>query len=91
MDDGLTVWAIGCLVCVGNFLVGLRFARMEKMPFRSIEWFGRTISDPVEVRAKVNLLGRFFMLGAPLFLMLWTALAFGVLGSVEGMPPINPG
>jgi len=89
MDDGLTIWAIGCLICVGNFLVGLRFARMQKMPFKTIKWFGRVVDDPIEIRTKVNLIGRLFMIGAPLFALLWSLMAFGVLGPVEGMPPIN--
>lgn len=89
MHDGLTIWAIGCLISLGLFLNGVRFARMDKPPFRSIGWFGRTVVDPSESKAKTNLIGRLFMIVAPIFAMLWTLLAFGALGPVDGMPPIK--
>ena len=89
MDEGLTMWLIGCLISLGLFLNGVRFARMEKVPFKTISWFGRTVDDPAEIRAKTNLIGRLFMIVAPLFALLWTLMAFGALGPVNGMPPIN--
>jgi hypothetical protein len=90
MDDGLTMWAIGCAISVGVFLNGVRFARMDKVPFKTINWFGRTVADPSEIKAKTNFIGRMFMIVAPLFAILWTLLAFGVLGPVDGMPALNP-
>lgn len=91
MSEGTTMWLIGCLISLGLFLNGWRFARMEKIPFRSISWFGRTIVDPVDIKAKTNLIGRLFMIVAPLFALLWTLMAFGALGPVAGMPPIGSG
>ncbi len=89
MASGMTTWLIGIAIGVVLFLNGVRFSRMEKSPFGSIRWFGKAVDDPVEMKAKVNLIGKIQMIFGPLFLIFWTLLSFGVLGPVEGMQTIK--
>jgi hypothetical protein len=89
MASGTTMWIIGVLICVGVFLNGLRFSRMETSPFKSVGWFGKAIDDPTEMLKKVNLIGKIQMIFAPLFLIFWTLMLFGVLGPIEGIQTIE--
>lgn len=38
MANGMTMWVIGTLICVGVFLNGICFARMTKNP-----WAGKSL------------------------------------------------
>ncbi len=89
MASGTTMWLIGLAVSVWLFVFGYVLSRMKKSPVKSVIWFGKSVDDPVEVLAKVNLIGKIQMIFAPLFLILWTLMLFGVLGPVEGIQTIK--
>jgi hypothetical protein len=90
--SGWTFLGICALISLVAFLNGVRFARMseeriadgrlqiEMPPFLTR---GRT---PTE---QVHLLGRIFMITAPLFFLLVAALCFGLLGPVQGVETIK--
>ena len=75
---------LGNLICLGVFLNGLRFSRLDRVPFKSVEWFGRDITDPSDMLKKVQLIGRVQMFVAPFFAIFWTLAALGVFGHVAG-------
>lgn len=75
---------LGNLICLGVFLNGLRFSRMDRVPFKSVGWFGREVTDPSDMLKKMRLIGRVQMFAAPVFAILWTSMALGVFGPVAG-------
>ncbi|MGJ3648978.1 hypothetical protein ACLB0R_10955 [Sphingomonas sp. GlSt437] len=89
MTDGRLFLAIAAVICIGVFLNGLRFYRMNRNP-----WSGKSIMGiPVEggdlSRARVRRLGLGQMIAAPLMLILFIALCFGLLGPVQGIQTIK--
>jgi hypothetical protein len=92
VTDGRLFLGVSSLICFGGFLVGLRFWRMSEETIHSgrlqmeLPAFivrGRT---PVE---QVRLFGRIMMIAAPLFLLFFAALSFGLLGPVDGIKTIE--
>jgi len=91
--SGAIFLGIATLICVGLFLNGLRFSRMPEERARDsrvmIELpfgLGHNRSRAEQAR----LIGRIQMIVAPLFLLFIAALAFGLLGPVEGIETILP-
>lgn len=87
--SGWTFLGIAAVMSLGLFLNGLRFARMDRNP-----WAGRTLLGmPVQGSAmsvgQVRWIGRVQMIFAPCFLVLAAAIAFGLLGPVNGVTPIS--
>jgi hypothetical protein len=88
VTDGRLFLAITSAICVGVFLNGLRFFRMDRNP-----WHGKTIVGfplkggdmPI---ARVRLLGIIQMIAASFMLIFFTALCFGLLGPVQGIKTI---
>jgi len=83
------MWAIATLICVGAFLQGLRFAKMTANPWTDKRMFGQTVEGSELPIEKVNRFGTWLMIAAPIFLLFFSALCFGVLGPVEGIQTIT--
>lgn len=81
MISGWTMWAIGTLVCLAAFANGVRFARKPADTFDRLPG-GRAAPSP-------QMIGRLFLIAAPLFWLLWTAICFGLLGPVQNIQTIQ--
>ncbi|HEY0027012.1 MAG TPA: hypothetical protein VGC35_04010 [Allosphingosinicella sp.] len=92
MSSGLLFLGASSLICVGGFLAGLRFARM---PEERVLAGGVQMELPaflVRGRSRVeqvHLFGRTLMIAAPLLLLFFAALSFGLLGPVDGIETIK--
>jgi hypothetical protein len=86
MSDGMLFLGAASLICAAAFLVGLRFSRMteEKLAGRQYQLempaFLARKRTPAE---QFRLLGRMMMIVAPLFLLFFAALSFGLLGPFD--------
>ncbi len=92
MNDGRIFLGVTALICLGAFLIGLRFSRMSEetilsgrlqMELPSFLMRGRTLVE------QVHLFGRIMMIVAPVFLLFFSALSFGFFGPVEGIKTIR--
>ena len=89
MSSGWILFGVATFICLGVFLNGVRFARMTSNPFA-----GKRIGPfPVEGSemsvSSIRLIGRLQMIAAPTFWLIFSALAFGLLGPVEGIQTIT--
>jgi hypothetical protein len=71
------------LICVADFVIGLRFARSEDPAVGAPPAAGAGPS--AEQRRRI---GRIFMVFAPVFWLVVAAMCFGVFGPVPGIDPI---
>ena len=81
--------AVAAVICAGVFLNGLRFSRMDRNPWAGKSVFGTPVQGADMPVSKVNLIGRIQMIFAPLFLLLFAAICFGLLGPVDGLKTIS--
>ena len=89
MTNGWLFLGIVTLICVGVFLNGVRFARKTENPWADKRLFGMPVSGSELPIEKVRRMGLLFMIAAPLFLLLFASLCFGLLGPVEGIETIK--
>ncbi len=89
MTDGRIMLAVAAVICAGVFLNGLRFSRMDRNPWVGKSVFGAPVQGADMPVSKVNLIGRLQMIFAPLFLLLFAAICFGLLGPVDGIKTIS--
>lgn len=85
MIDGRIFLALATVMSLGLFLNGWRFSRMTQNPWvgRRLLWQDVGGGDlPIE---QVRRFGRIQMIAAPIFLLFFAALAFGMFGSVQGI------
>ena len=87
--SGWLALGLSTLICGGLFLSGLRFARMDRNPWAGRRLLGMPIRGSHWSVGQVRLMGRFFMIFAPLFWALFAAMCFGLLGLVRGIDPIS--
>lgn len=92
MTSGWLFLGVSTLICAAAFHVGRRFARMTdaQVATRGIQveapaWLIRRRTPGQTVR----LFGRVMMIAAPLFLLFFTALSFGLFGPVDGIHTIQ--
>lgn len=92
MTDGRILLAGAAVICVLTFFNGLRFARMSAEQTNA----GRLqlelpafLASGRSRLAQVQLLGRMQMIAAPLMLLFFIALTFGLLGPVDGIQTIK--
>lgn len=88
MSKSEIMWVLGSLNCIAMFFIGFWFSRSTR-PINGMMWFGRVVDDPAEALEKKQLMGRIFMVAAPIFFVFWSLLLFGVMGPVEGLEPIK--
>ena len=92
MTDGRIFLGIAAIICVLAFLNGLRFARMsaERVDAGRLQLelpgFLARGRSPL---AQVQLFGRIQMIAAPLMLLFFIALTFGLFGPVSGIQTIQ--
>ena len=89
MTDGRLFLAIAGLICLGVFLNGIRFARMTRNPWAGKKLFGMDVEGADLPVSRVRLFGFVQVIAAPLFVLFFAALCFGLLGPVEGINPIR--
>jgi hypothetical protein len=87
--NGALFLGVSALICIGVFLNGLRFARMSANPFAGRRLFGMPVQGYDMSVERLNLLGRFQMIGAIMFLLVVAALCFGLFGPVDGITVIG--
>ena len=87
--NGWAFLGITTLICIGGFLNGLRFARMDRNPWVGQRLFGMSVGGSDWTIDQVRKMGWLFMVTAPAFLLLVAALCFGLLGPVEGIETIK--
>ena len=90
MTDGWVFLFLTSLICLGAFLVGLRFWRMpeDQIDGVQMEMPFKTNLEPI---GQVRLLGKTLLFAAPLLWFLFIALSFGVFGPIEGIRTIRVG
>ena len=71
------------LICVGVFLNGVRFARMDRNPWAGRTMFGQPVSGHDLPIKKVKMLGRIQMIAAPIFFLIFAAMIGGMFGPVD--------
>ena len=81
--SGWILLTIGLLIAIGDFAVGYRFARMG-------EPLAPQTDPSAPSREDARRLGRIIMLAAPLFFLVFAALAFGLIPT-DGIDPITIG
>ena len=79
--SGWVLLTVGLLIALGDFAIGYRFARMGE-PLAS----QTDVSAPS--REDARRLGRIIMFAAPLFFLVFAALAFGLIPT-DGIDPIR--
>ena len=89
MTDGWVFLLITALIAVGVFFNGMRFLRMKANPFVGRKLFGQPIEGMELSVWKLRWIGKLQVIFAPLFLLFAIALAFGLLGPVEGINVIK--
>ncbi|MFL9840545.1 hypothetical protein ABS767_06175 [Sphingomonas sp. ST-64] len=89
MTDGRIFLALSGLMCLGVFLNGVRFARMTRNPWAGMKLFGQDVQGSDLSVERVRLLGWLQAIAAPLIFVFFAALAFGLLGPVEGIETIQ--
>ena len=89
MTDGRIFLGITSLISVGVFLNGLRFARMTSNPWAGKKLLGLPVEGSELPIEQVNRIGKLQMIAAPLFLLFFGALSFGLLGPVAGIATIE--
>jgi hypothetical protein len=92
VTNGWIFLGVASLICAGAFLIGLRFSRMPEERIRSGRLQMELPSFLVRGRTQVeqvHLFGRIMMIAAPLFLLFFAALSFGLLGPVAGIETIE--
>ena len=90
--SGWLFLAVTALICLGAFLNGVRFTRMPENQVQSDRTAIELPSWLARNRTKVEaarLVGRIQMIAAPLFLIFFAALSFGLLGPVDGIQTIK--
>jgi hypothetical protein len=87
--SGTLFLGLAALFCVALFFNGLRLARATSNPLAGKQLFGLPVQGSTRSIAQVRRTGLFFMVAAPLFLIVVTALVFGLLGPVGGITPIT--
>jgi hypothetical protein len=79
--SGWLILAFGAAIAVTDFVTGLRFSRMTPDQLQPNADGTRRSAEPA------NRMGRMLMLVAPLILILFAAMAFGIF-PVGGIEPI---
>jgi hypothetical protein len=90
--DGRIFLGIATLICIGAFLIGLRFSRMSEEKILDSRTHVEMPAFLVRGRShveQVHLFGRMMMIAALLFLLFFAALSFGIFGPVEGIQTIK--
>lgn len=87
--NGALFLGIAALICVALFFNGLRFARATSNPLAGKTLFGLPVQGSTRSAGQIRRTGKLFMIAAPAFLILVTALCFGLLGPVQGITPIT--
>ncbi|HYJ82323.1 MAG TPA: hypothetical protein VEW26_05700 [Allosphingosinicella sp.] len=77
------------LISVGLFFIGRRFARMTENPWAGQRMLGLPVSGSKATVEEVRRLGLIFMIAAPIFLLIVTAISLGLLGQAEGIDTID--
>jgi len=89
MTDGRVFLAIWLVICVGVFLNGLRFARMNRNPWAGKRLWGQPIPAGDWPVQRVRLGGLLLMVVAPLILTFGIAACFGLFGPLQGIQVIH--
>lgn len=89
MSDGRVFLAVAALICLGVFVNGIRFARMTGNPWAGKKLFGQDVQGAELSVNRVRMIGWFQAIFAPIFFLFLAALAFGLLGPVEGIETIK--
>ena len=89
MTSGWTFLAITALICIGAFLNGVRFARMKTNPWAGKRVLGQPVAGHDMPLARVRLLGWLQIIAAPMLLLIFAAIAFGLLGPIDGIDIIS--
>ncbi|GAA0734322.1 hypothetical protein CA233_14925 [Sphingomonas sp. ABOLD] len=89
MIDGRLFLLITTLICVGAFLNGLRFATKSENPWAGKKLFGNNVGGSELSIAQIRRIGLLQMIAAPIFLLLFAALCFGLFGPVDGIQTIR--
>lgn len=87
--SGALLLGIAALICAGAFFNGLRFARATRNPLAGKTLLGLPVQGSTRPVEQIRRIGVLFMVAAPVFLILVTALCFGLLGPVQGITPIT--
>jgi len=87
--DGRIFLALAALISAGLFLNGLDLARVTANPFAGKRLLGVPIEGSDLSVERVRLIGRAQMIAAPLFLLFFAALSFGLFGPVHGINTIK--
>jgi len=82
MTSGWTMLALATLICAGLFANGLRFARLG-------ESFDKALAEGGRAQLSRRLIGRLFMVTAPLFWLLFAAICFGLFGPLPNIQIIQ--
>jgi len=89
VTDGRIMLALVAVICIGVFLNGLRFSRMDRNPWAGKSVLGAQVRGSEMSVDKVNRIGRLQMLAAPVFFLLFAALCFGLFGPLDGIQTIS--
>ena len=89
MTNGWLFLGITALICVGVFLNGVRFSRKTVNPFVGRRLGSVPVGGHELTLAQLQRFGRLQMIAAPVFLLFFTALAFGLFGPVDGIQTIQ--
>jgi hypothetical protein len=87
--SGWLFLGLSALLCIGVFLNGLRFARMERNPLAGKKMFRLPVEGSDMPIATIRRIGQLQMIFAPFFFIFVVALTFGLLGPIEGIETIR--
>jgi hypothetical protein len=89
MIDGRLFLGLVAAIAVAAFLNGLRFARMAQNPWAGKTFFGKPVGGSSLSVEKVRRLGLIQMIAAPIVLLLFVAMCFGLFGPMQGIQVIR--
>jgi hypothetical protein len=82
MTGGWEMFAFGTVICLGTFVHGIR---MVRRPDQAVDRMPGGMGRGPSLRG----IGRIFIVAAPLFWLLWTAILFGFFGPVPNIQTIQ--
>jgi hypothetical protein len=87
--SGALFLGVAALICAGAFFNGLRFARAQRNPLAGKTLLGLPVQGSTRPVEDIRRMGLLLMIAAPLALLVFAALCFGLLGPVDGIRTIT--